>query len=359
MQKAYLTLADGCVYSGFAFGYPGEAVGELVFTTSMSYLETLTDPCYYGQIVVEAFPLVGNYGVIPADLDAPAPTLSAFIVRDLATVPSNFRCEGTLDDYLRENKIPGIYGIDTRSLIRHIRDRGTMNAKITVAPPQPEDILPELKEFSLKNAVLSVSRSERETLALDGAKYRVALWDMGVNRSILSGLSDAGCEITVFPADSKHEDMLRGFDGIVISGGPGAPEDNEAVIGAIADFLDKKIPLLGIGLGHQLIALAAGGKTEKLPYGHRGVNQPVCRVADGRVFSTSQNHGYSVVAASLAGKANETFRNINDGSCEGLEYISSPAISIQFTPDCGQSPQNTGYIYEDFAKMMEGGKTNA
>ena len=357
MQKAYLTLADGCVYSGFAFGYPGEAVGELVFTTSMSYLETLTDPCYYGQIVIEAFPLVGNYGVIPADMDAPAPTLSAFIVRDLADVPSNFRCEGSLDDYLKENKIPGIYGIDTRSLIRHIRDRGTMNAKITVAPPQPEDILPQLKEFTLKNAVLSVSRRERETITSDNAKYRVALWDMGVNKSILSGLLEAGCEVTVFPADSKHEDMLRGFDGIVISGGPGAPEDNGDVICGIADFLDKKIPLLGIGLGHQLVALAYGAKIYKMHCGHHGCNHPIKNLKTNTIRTASQNHNYAVDPMSVDETGLKvTHLDIMDDTIEGLCSEADRVFTIQYHPDTMSGPSGSVGFYQEFIGLMKEGK---
>ena len=358
MQKAYLTLADGCVYTGYAFGYQAEAEGEIVFTTSaIGYLETITDPSYYGQIVVQAFPLVGNCGFISEDLQTNSPKLSAYIVRDLCTVPSNFRTEGTLDEFLKNSKIPGIYGIDTRSLIRHVRDAGTMGAKITYEAPDVDAILPTIKNYAVKNAVLSVSRCERETIALEGAKYRVAVWDFGSVGKAADLLTKKGCEVTLFPADSKAEDILSTSpDGIVLTDGPGDPAENVSIIKELSEILDKKLPVFGFGLGHQLVALARGGKTDKLKYGHRGANQPVCREEDGRVFSTSQNHGYVVLPDTLPQCAKVTYRNINDNTCEGVEYTCMPTFTVQFIPSECDGPQNTGYLYDKLIEMMEGGK---
>lgn len=357
MQKAYLTLADGCVYTGYAFGYQAEAEGELVFTTSaIGYLETITDPSYYGQIVVQAFPLVGNCGFISEDLQTDTPRLSAYIVRDLCTVPSNFRTEGTLDEFLKNSKIPGIYGIDTRSLIRHVRDAGTMGAKITYEEPNLDAILPAIKNYSVKNAVLSVSRCERETIALEDAKYRVAVLDFGSVGKSADLLLKKGCEVTIFPASSTAEDILSvSPDGVVLTDGPGDPSENADIIAQLSKILDKKLPVFGFGLGHQLVALARGGKTEKLKYGHRGANQPVCRVDDGRVFSTSQNHGYVVIPDTLPACAKVTFRNINDNTAEGIEYSCMPTFTVQFIPSECDGPQSTGFLYDKFIKMMEGG----
>ena len=358
MQKAYLTLADGCVYTGYAFGYPAEAEGELVFTTSaIGYLETITDPSYYGQIVVQAFPLVGNCGFISEDFQTDTPRLSAYIVRDLCTVPSNFRTEGTLDEFLKNSKIPGIYGIDTRSLIRHVRDAGTMGAKITYEEPDLDKILPAIKDYAVKNAVLSVSRCERETITVADAKFKVAVWDLGSVGKCADILGRRSCEVTIFPAASSAEDIMSiDPDGIVLTDGPGDPAENVGIIKELSEILDKKLPVFAFGLGHQLVALARGGKTDKLKYGHRGANQPVCREEDGRVFSTSQNHGYVVLPDTLPACAKVTFRNINDNTAEGIEYSCMPALTVQFIPGECDGPQSTGFLYDKFIKMMEGGK---
>ena len=268
MKKAYLVLQNGQVFEGFRFGAEGESLGELVFTTGMGgYLETLTDPSYFGQIVIQTFPLMGNYGVIPADFEG-APRLKGYVVREWCPTPSNFRSEGDLDAFLKERGIPGLLGVDTRLLTRILRDEGVMNALI--CDRVPED-LSALGAYRVADALAAVSRGEKETFSPAGkVKHRVALLDYGMKRNILRELVNRGCEVTVWPASAPAEEILSGgCDGLMLSNGPGDPAENAFQIAQLRVLLGR-LPLFGICLGHQLTALAAGGSTYKLKFGHRG-----------------------------------------------------------------------------------------
>lgn len=354
-KKAYLTLSSGQVFEGLSFGFPGESTGELVFTTAMvGYLETLTDPCYYGQIVLQTFPLIGNYGVIPQDLASRKPHLSAYIVRHGCQEPSNFRSEGVLDDFLYAQKIVGLSDIDTRALTKIIREHGVVNAKITQEAPDLSLILPELKAYRIQDAVRAVSTGESTRSSAPEALYRVVLWDFGAKNNTAEMLVDRKCEVFTVPADATAE-QIRTLcpDGLVLSNGPGDPAENTGAFSELRSLCMSKIPMFGIGLGHQLMALALGGKTRKLKYGHRGASQPVRRHEDGRIFITNQNHGYEVAADSLPGGAELRFSNVNDGSPEGFRYSDRPAISVQFQPDASSGPLDTGFLYDAFIRMMQ------
>ena len=353
---AFLTLSNGAIFEGRHIGAPVDRVGELVFSTGMAgYLETLTDPSYYGQIVIQSFPLIGNYGVIPEDFEG-TPRLFGYIVRDLCDTPSNFRSEGKLNDFLLDYGIPGLCGVDTREIVRTVREEGVMNAMISDAPPAD---LAALRAFRVENAVAAVTGREKRVLPADGERrFRVALMDYGVKRGIVRSLRERGCEVTVWSAGTKAEQVLaEDPDGIVLSNGPGDPRENGDCVAEIRKILGSK-PVMGICLGHQLIALALGGETVKLKYGHRGGNQPVKDLDTGRSWITSQNHGYAVVAESLRGVGRETFINLNDGSCEGMDYSDLRCFSVQFHPEACSGPRDTGFLFDRFIRMM-GGKKDA
>ena len=351
MKKGYLVLQNGQVYEGFPFGAEGESLGELVFTTGMGgYLETLTDPSYFGQIVVQTFPLMGNYGVIPGDFEG-LPRLKGYVVREWCAAPSNFRSEGDLDAFLKARGIPGLWGVDTRRLTRTLRDEGVMNAMI--CGRVPED-LSALEAYRVTDALAAVSRAEKETFSPAGrVKHRVALLDYGMKGNILRELLRRDCEVTVFPASASAEELLAGgFDGLMLSNGPGDPAENTFQIAQLQRLLGR-LPLFGICLGHQLTALAAGGGTYKLKFGHRGVNQPV-RVPGGhRTWITSQNHGYAV-AENVPGGA-VSFVNANDGTCEGMDYPALRAFTVQFHPEACAGPKDTSFLFDRFISLMEGG----
>ena len=349
-KKAYLLLENGKVFEGEAFGAERECVGELVFTTGMvGYLETLTDPSYYGQIVMQTFPLVGNYGVIPDDFESSKPHLKAYIVREWCQEPSNFRSEGALDAFLKANDIPGLCGIDTRALTRIVREHGVMNARITYSPNPKVDA--ELKNYRVTDAVKSVSTGETLT---DGAGRRVVLMDFGAKSHIERELASRGCEVITVPYSTTADEILAlKPTGVMLSNGPGDPAENRDAIKTIKKLVAKKVPMFGICLGHQLLALANGAKTEKLKYGHRGGNQPALELATGRVYITSQNHGYAVVSSSLPDCAHESFINVNDKTCEGVEYTNSPAFSVQFHPEACAGPRDTAWLFDKFVKMCE------
>ncbi len=351
MKKGYLVLQNGQVYEGFPFGAEGESLGELVFTTGMGgYLETLTDPSYFGQIVVQTFPLMGNYGVIPGDFEG-LPRLKGYVVREWCAAPSNFRSEGDLDAFLKARGIPGLWGVDTRRLTRTLRDEGVMNAMI--CGRVPED-LSALEAYRVTDALAAVSRGEKETFSPAGrVKHRVALLDYGMKGNILRELLRRDCEVTVFPASASAEELLAGgFDGLMLSNGPGDPAENAFQIAQLQRLLGR-LPLFGICLGHQLTALAAGGGTYKLKFGHRGVNQPV-RVPGGhRTWITSQNHGYAV-AENVPGGA-VSFVNANDGTCEGMDYPALRAFTVQFHPEACAGPKDTSFLFDRFISLMEGG----
>lgn len=357
IKKAYIVLQNGDIFEGKSFGKSGEAIGELVFTTGMGgYLETLTDPCYYGQIVMHTFPLIGNYGIIEEECGDRKCYVNGYVVREWCEHPSNFRCQGDIDTYLKENNIVGIYGVDTRQLTRTIRDNGVMNAKIV--PELTEEVLSGLADYRIIDAVKSVSSTEITTLKPEGeAKYKVVLIDFGAKLNIVNELLSRGCEIVCVPYITSAEDILAlNPDGIVISNGPGDPAENVDSIENIKELIGKK-PIFGVSLGHQLLALANGGKTVKLTYGHRGANQPVKDLETGRTYITSQNHGYAVSEEGLETiGAKLSFINANDNTCEGLEYPDKMALSTQFYPEKCSGPINTSFVYDRFIELMGGNR---
>lgn len=351
MKKAYLVLSDGTVFEGIRIGAEGETVGELVFTTSVvGYLEALTDPCYAGQILVQTFPLIGNYGVIPADLNGKA-ALRGYVVRELCDQPSNFRAEGTLDSFLKEQGIQGICGVDTRQITRHIRENGVMNAKICDTIPKD---LSAVVSYQVHGETEHVSCNKITVHpAVGETKFRVTVVDFGVKKNLISMLTSRGCEVTLVPFRTTTEAILNEKpDGVLLSGGPGNPNAYKQAIGEIRDLIGK-VPLLGLGLGHQLVALALGGKTVKMPYGHHGANQPVRENGTDRVYITGQNHGYAVLSESLAGVAEEIFVNANDNSCEGLIYKALKCFTLQFELDDIPGARNPAVLLDHFLSMVE------
>jgi carbamoyl-phosphate synthase small subunit len=348
-MTAYLVLENGTVMKGEYFGAQGEITGEVVFATGMTgYLETLTDQSYYGQIVLQTFPLIGNYGVIPPDFESANVGARAYIVKHPCKNPSNFRCEGALDAFLKERGITGLYGIDTRALTRIIRENGVMNGKITAVPPTEADIA-ETKAYSIKNAVAAVSsKTVTKTVLAQAVKKRVALIDFGAKRGIANALAARGCEVWSFPHDTSAQEILKiKPDGIMLSNGPGDPAEsaNDGIIETLRILQKSCVTIFGICLGHQLLALANGYSTRKLKFGHRGANQPVKEMATGRVYITSQNHGYAVVSD------NGSFVNVNDGTCEGMDYGS--CFSVQFHPEACGGPLDTAFLFDRFIERMK------
>ncbi len=351
MQKRYLVLSDGTVYEGFAFGASAESIGELVFTTGMcGYIETLTDPSYYGQIVLQTFPLIGNYGIIPEDYEGKC-CVKGYVVREWCDAPSNFRCEKDLDTFLKEEGIPGIYGIDTREITKIIREHGVMNAIICDEVPKN---LKKVKDYVIKDAVPSVTCEKEYTeKAVGEKKYNVTLVDYGAKKNIIRELQKRGCDVKIVPATYTAEEILSANpDGIMLSNGPGDPAENTFQIEQIKKMLGKA-PIFGICLGHQLTALAAGGVTEKLKYGHRGVNQPCKDVKGTRTFITSQNHGYAVVSSSIK-IGEERYINANDKTCEGIDYPEYNAFTVQYHPEACTGPKDTSFLFDRFVSMMGG-----
>ena len=352
MKKGYLVLADGQVFPGLRFGAETGTVGELVFTTGMcGYVETLTDPSYAGQIVMQTYPLIGNYGVIPQDFEGEC-RVKGYVVREPCGHPSNFRCGGDLESFLKERSIPGLYGVDTRQLTRIIRESGVMNAMI--CDEVPADLEP-LKHYAVTGVVEAVTRREPAVFPAEGdLRFRVALLDYGAKNNIIQELRKRGCEVTVLPSSTAAEDLLaRKPDGVMLSNGPGDPAENVYQIEQIQKLLGT-LPLFGICLGHQLTALAAGGKTYKLKYGHRGVNQPVRELNGIRTYITSQNHGYAVDGDSVA-RGRVSFANANDGTCEGLDYPDLRAFTVQFHPEARGGPLDTAFLFDRFVDLMKGG----
>ena len=357
MDKVYLILESGDVFEGTSMGAQGEAVGEVVFTTAMTgYLETITDPSYYGQIVVQTFPLIGNVGVIPEDFESDGIRLKGYIVRDLCEYPSNFRCKGNLGDFLKEHGIIGIQGIDTRHLTKIVRERGVMNGIITSSPELTRAQKKALKEYAVKGAVQATSCKKKNIIPARGEKkYSVALVDYGSKSNIERELIGRGCEVTVFPCSTPAEEILGGeYDGIMLTNGPGDPAENVYEIEQVRKLMDGGLPVFGICLGHQLMALSQGAKTMKLKYGHRGGNQPAKETDTGRIYVTSQNHGYAVDGATLpADKGYVSFVNVNDGTCEGVNYTKAKAFSVQFHPEACAGPLDTRFLFDRFINMME------
>ena len=354
-STAYLVLENGKIFEGEYFGAEGEMTAEVVFTTGMaSYLETLTDRSYYGQIVVQTFPLIGNYGVISADFESDVVGPCGYIVKELCQAPSNFRSEGGLDTFLKEKGIVAMQGIDTRALTKIIREEGVMNGTITTNPENVD--FEKMHAYRVTNAVAESSTKEMYTLKNENAKYKVALIDYGLKRNIYRELQDCGAEVTVCPHNVTAEDLKKlNLDGIMLSNGPGDPKECAEVIENLKEIMNLNIPMFGICLGHQLLALANAMETKKLKYGHRGANQPVKNLETGRVYISCQNHGYAVDSESIDGKiAKELFVNINDRTCEGIRYLNIPAFSVQFHPEACGGPQDTESLFGDFFEMMGG-----
>lgn len=352
--RRYLVLQNGKVFEGKSAGAPGEVISEIVFTTAMTgYLETLTDPSYKGQSVVQTFPLIGNYGIITPDREGERPNVSGYIVREMCGSPSNFRCEETVDKYLKDNGIPAITGIDTRSLTKVLREYGTMNGMICDDPSHADP--GEIKNYRITDPVAEVT-SREEKIYEPAASQRavVALMDYGVKYNIIRSLQNRGCKVYLLPA-SASASRIREIkpDGLFLSNGPGDPEDNVLQINTIRELLEDDIPTMGICLGHQLLALAHGFKTGKLKYGHRGANHPVRSTETGNIYISSQNHGYEVLGESIDGSvAKELYVNVNDGTNEGIRYLKENAFSVQFHPEACGGPRDTDFLFDEFMKMM-------
>ncbi|MBQ9250977.1 MAG: glutamine-hydrolyzing carbamoyl-phosphate synthase small subunit [Oscillospiraceae bacterium] len=352
MEKAYLVLGNGQVYEGQRIGANRDSTGELVFTTGMvGYLETLTDPSYAGQIILQTFPLIGNYGVISPDFEGDCHA-RGYVVRELCDAPSNFRSEYELDRFLKERGIPGICGVDTRAITRLLREEGVMNARICSQVPAD---LAEIRSYQVRGVVAQASSKEIAEYPAQGEeRFQVVLIDYGAKRNIIRCLQKRGCRVKSVPHDTSAEAILSmAPDGVMLSNGPGDPEENVYEIRQIRKLMGK-VPIFGICLGHQLTALAMGGKTVKLKYGHRGANQPV-RLFDGpRTYISSQNHGYAVVSESMEGIAKLSYVNANDLSCEGLDYPDQSCFTVQFHPEACGGPHDTEFLFDRFIAMMGG-----
>lgn len=392
-MKAFLILEDGTVFEGKHIGADRDVISEIVFNTSMAgYLEVLTDPSYAGQAVCMTYPLIGNYGICKDDMESCKPWPDGFIVRELSRNFSNFRADFSIQQFMEENNVPGISGIDTRALTKLLREKGTMNGMITTNENYVlDEILPELKAYTTGNVVESVTCKEKYELKgskllsengaisgsarfsardyeagkrerkpslvreLNGSGKRVALLDFGTKDNIAYSLKIRGCDVTVYPAGTPAEEIIADKpDGIMLSNGPGDPKECTAVIAEIRKLYDTDIPIFAICLGHQLMALATGADTYKMKYGHRGGNHPVKDLETGRVYITSQNHGYVVDMEKLDPKvAVPAFINVNDGTNEGLNYTGKNIFTVQFHPEACCGPQDSGYLFDRFIKMME------
>ena len=359
-MKALLALEDGFVLEGRSFTGPCEGGGEVIFNTGMTgYQEILTDPSYYGQMVCMTWPLIGNYGINAEDMESDKVHAAALIVKECCKTPSNWRSVCSLPDFLQQHGVPGIEGIDTRALTRILRSQGTMNGMITCAEHfHVEDCLQRIRAYRVEGTVEAVTRKESQVYpALGEQRLRVALMDYGVKENMIRCLQNRGCEVTVFPARTPAEAVLSGgFDGVMLSNGPGDPADNAQIITEVRKLYDSNLPLFAVCLGHQLLALATGAATRKMRFGHRGANHPVKDLAAGRAFITSQNHGYVVTAESVdPSVAQVSHVNVNEGSVEGLRYRRPNCFTVQFHPEASPGPQDTEYLFDRFVSKMEGG----
>ena len=356
-MKAFLILEDGTVFTGTSIGSTRDMISEIVFNTSMTgYLEVLTDPSYAGQAVVMTYPLIGNYGITP-DMESLKAWPDGYIVRELSRMPSNFRCEGTIQDFLKKYDIPGIAGVDTRALTKILREKGTMNGMITTNENYDlDEVISKLKNYKVEGVVSKVTCEEK--YVLEGTGKKVALLDRGAKKNIAKSLNDRGCEVTVYPADTTAEEIIASNpDGIMLSNGPGDPAECTSIIKEIKKLYETDIPIFAICLGHQLMALATGGTTYKLKYGHRGGNHPVKDLQTGRVYISSQNHGYVVDEDKIdPNVAVPAFKNVNDGTNEGLAYVGKNIFTVQFHPEACPGPQDSGYLFDRFLEMMGGEK---
>lgn len=355
LMKAFLILEDKTVFTGESIGAAKEVICEIVFNTSMTgYLEVLTDPSYAGQAVVMTYPLIGNYGICREDMESERAWPEGYIVRELSRMPSNFRCEASIQDFLKEQDIPGIAGIDTRALTKILREKGTMNGCITTDENYNiDEVVSRLKAYKTGKVVERVSCKSKYVLSGNGKK--VALLDLGAKNNIAKSLNERGCEVTVYPALTKASEIIESNpDGIMLSNGPGDPKDCESIIEEIKKLYNTNIPIFAICLGHQLMALATGGDTHKMKYGHRGGNHPVKDLSTGKVYISSQNHGYVVDTDKMpSGVAKVSFVNVNDETVEGLEYIGRKIFTVQFHPEACPGPQDSSFLFDKFIKMME------
>lgn len=354
-EKAYLLLQDGTVFEGLSFGAKGSVTGEVVFNTGMTgYQQTLTDPSNLGKLVVQTFPSIGNAGVNSEDDESDGASVSGYIVREWCAKPSNFRSEGNIHDYMEKRGIVGIHSLDTRALTRILRDKGTMNGIITSENvyEKKEVILRELASLRENASPAAVSAMEVRTIKAQNAKFTVAVYDFGCRRYLINQLLSRGCNVVLLPSDTPA-DKVKALapDGIFLSNGPGDPAASPEVIKNIGEVAQLGIPMFGVSLGHQLLALSQGGATAKMHNGHRGASYPVLDVELGRTFVTVQNHGYTV--ASLPESAGKiTHINANDKTCEGIRYSAINALSVQFMPEVHSDPLEQSYLLDAFVEMM-------
>lgn len=348
-MKGKLILENGIIFEGNIFGYLEESVGEVVFNTGMTgYQEILTDPSYYGQIVTMTYPLIGNYGINLEDVESKSPKVKGFIVREKCDYPNNWRCEMDLEGYLKQNKIIGLEGIDTRALTKILRNSGTMKGIIATKELSQSEIEQKLATFDNVDAVMKVTTEKPYTIYGNGT--HVAIMDFGIKENILCSFKQRNCKLTVFPAATSAEEILKvNPDLIFLSNGPGDPEDLQGVIITLKELIGKK-PIVGICLGHQLLALALGGKTEKLKFGHRGCNHPVKDIEENKVYITSQNHGYYVSA--LPKDMEVTHVSVNDGTIEGMKHKKLPIFSVQFHPEASPGPKDIDGIFDKFLSVI-------
>ena len=355
-MKAFLILEDGHVFEGKSIGSTDEIISEIVFNTSMTgYLEILTDPSYAGQSVCMTYPLIGNYGVCREDMEAGRPWQSGFIVRELCKTPSNFRSEMTINEFLVENNITGIEGIDTRTLTKILRKDGTMRGMITTDENYDfDECMKRIKAWKMGHVVLDVTCKEKIFYPGDG--FKVAVIDLGVKKNIVKSLLARGCQVTVYPAETPAEEIIADApDGIILTNGPGDPSENVEIIKEVKKLSESGLPIFAICLGHQLMALAHGFKTEKLKYGHHGANHPVKDLNTGRVYISTQNHNYVICDDSIDRNiAKPWFINVNDQTIEGVEYIGKNIKTVQFHPEACAGPLDTDALFDEFEKMMEG-----
>ena len=348
-MKGKLILENGIIFEGNIFGYLEESVGEVVFNTGMTgYEEILTDPSYYGQIVTMTYPLIGNYGINLEDVESKFPKVKGFIVREKCDYPNNFRCEMDLEGYFKQNKIIGLEGIDTRALTKILRNNGTMKGIIATKELTKSEINQKLASFSNNDAVMKVTTKECYTI--EGTGRHVAIVDFGIKENILRSFKQKKCKLTIFPADTKAKEILKvNPDLVFLSNGPGDPQDLQEEIKTLGEIIGKK-PVVGICLGHQLLALALGGKTEKLKFGHRGCNHPVKDVEENKVYITSQNHGYYV--SKLPEDMEVTHVSVNDGTIEGMRHKKLPILSVQFHPEACPGPKDIDIIFDKFLSLI-------
>ena len=401
-MEAFLILEDGTVFEGKHIGADKDVISEIVFNTSMAgYTEVFTDPSYAGQAVCMTYPLIGNYGVCLDDMESERPWVDAIIVRELSHIPSNFRCDMSIQDFMDKYEIPGIEGIDTRKLVRILREKGTMNGIITTNKSlKYDDIKEKLHAYTTGDVVSKVSCKEKKVLKgvssleengplsgsavfnaenykadlagdhskrekrpaivkeLNGKGLKVALLDVGAKKNIAESLAAIGCDVTIYPSNTTAEEILKDApDGIMLSNGPGDPKENVDIIKEIKKLYDSETPIFAICLGHQLMALATGADTFKMKYGHRGGNHPVKDLTNGRVYISSQNHGYVVDMDKLdKNVAEPAFINVNDGTNEGLAYVGKNIFTVQFHPEACPGPQDSSYLFDRFIDMMKKGK---